>query len=418
MKDRKLTLAQNSIYNTIGTVGYCFLQWVITLVVVRLSKDMQNAGMLQLAMSVTNIFFSISIYNMRTFQISDIRNEYSSGDYIGTRIITSALAFILCIVYGLFWQYSLKNLLCIAAYMIYKLSEAFSDVFHGIIQKNFRMDSICFSHLLRGVIMVVVFVIAILITDDVFIAVTAMAFSTLLVVIIYDVSAARYFDSVVPIFDFKKILRLLLTCFPAVIASTAHNAIVTLPRQFLENSYGEEVLGYYATVATPLLVVQVVVLSIFNPLFSEISVYYADQKYDDIKKIIGKMVLLILGIGAVAFIGCALAGKPLLVLVYGPSIADYAYLIYAIVGCTTLYALCGLCYNILIIFRRLKTYMLAGILGLAASTLSSTFMIDKFYMNGVSYCVILGYTVFAVFSLTIILNTLKKLKRGVAQNDI
>lgn len=54
--DTGLSLKSNMIWNSIGSLTYYGCQWLITILVVRVSDSFEAAGTLSLAMSIANIF--------------------------------------------------------------------------------------------------------------------------------------------------------------------------------------------------------------------------------------------------------------------------------------------------------------------------------------------------------------------------
>ncbi|MBQ8741514.1 MAG: lipopolysaccharide biosynthesis protein [Clostridia bacterium] len=412
MKNQKvLSTSQNSLYNMIGTMVYCFCQWVTSaLLVVHLSPEeisVSNTGLLQLAISVTNIFYAISTYNVRTYQISDTQNQYASGDYIGVRFITAVSAVVLCVGYVLVLGYSARSVLCIVFYMFYKLNETFSDVLHGINQKNHRMDYVGISYVMRGMASTIVFAFALITTGDVLVSIIAMAVVALLIVVLYDVKSTKQFGSIKPIFNKKTITALLITCLPAVVSSASFTAITSIPRQMLEGMRGEEALGYYGTIATPLVVVQVMATSIFNPMLTELAELYNEGKIRDFVKQIAKNLGLLICIAVIVCLCVMLFGKFTIGLVFGEKFVPYTYLMYGIIGCTTMYVISWLCTNTLIIMRKLKVCMIASLIALGVSALLAKSFINLFEMNGVSYSIIIAYIIHISVCSIIIYKNLK-----------
>ena len=110
-------LKSNILWNTSGTVFYQGCLWLMTVLVARMSSDYQNAGMLAFAMSVGNIYTAIGTFTMRTFQVSDIAEKYSSSNYIAFRIFTVGLGFILCAIYGIIVSPSIETTLVILSFL-------------------------------------------------------------------------------------------------------------------------------------------------------------------------------------------------------------------------------------------------------------------------------------------------------------
>ena len=416
MSGKKLSVSQNALYNMIGAFVFCFCQWVTSGVLVyRLSPTeiaANNAGLLQLAITTTNIFFAISCYNMRTYQISDTKNEYSYGDYTGVRIVTSVIAVVLCVVYVIAWGFSFKAIVCTVLYMFFKLNETFSDVLHGIDQKNYRMDYICVSLCIRGISSVIVFVIAIMLFDDILIAVALMALVCSLEVFAYDIKVTKQFGSIKPIFNTRTIIKLLIVCMPAVISSAAFTAITSIPRQTLASMRSEESLGYYGTIATPLLVVQILATSIFNPMLTELSELYSKGEVVAFAKRIAKNLCLLFCISAAVCVGVVLLGDFAVGLVFGKELVPYTYLMYGIIGCTTMYVISWLCTNTLIIMRKLNICMIASLIALGVSSLLAKPLINLFEMNGVSISIIIAYAIHISVCFIIICRNLILKKRG------
>lgn len=408
---KKLSFIQNAAYNTVGSIFYCFCQWATTLLVVRMFDGYEAAGIFQLAISITNIFYAVSHYNIRVYQVSDVKGEFSSGEYTGLRAVTCAVALLLCAVYAIALKYPVKTVLCIIVYMVFKLNESFSDVLHGVDQKFSRMDYVGISYIIRGFVMIVSFAAAIKLSNDILFSTTVMAVLTTAVVFIYDVNKTRKLEDIRPIFNFAVIKKMLIKCLPMVLASASFTAIVTVPRQYLESMFGETVLGYYATVATPIVVIQVFATSIFNPMLTSLSEDYAARNTKKLCSAFAKTALFILAFTAAAYIGVALLGEFALVLLYSESIREYTYLMYAIVGCTSLYTVCWFLTSTLTVMRRLKTITVFSIASLALAVACARPFINAFYMNGVSFTVLLCYSVYALLSLGVIIYDLRKVSK-------
>ena len=394
---KKLSVSQNALYNTLGTVIFCFCQWATSaLLVVHLSPAnvaVANTGLLQLCVSITNIFFGISTYNVRTYQISDVNDKYSHGDYIGARFVTAPLSVALCIGYVLILGYDIKTVLCITFYMLFRLNETFSDVLHAIDQKNYRMDYVGISFIIRGIVLVIAFAASLYITGDLLISVIIMAVATTAVVIFYDIPRTSQFGSIKPVFNKKSIVSLLVICLPTVISLVAFTAISSVPRQTLEAMQGTEALGYYGTVAAPVLVVQTMATSIFNPMLTELAVLYSNGENRQFMKKLFVSVLLLLVITLLVLGGIAVLGEFAVGIVFGKDFVPYTYLMYGVVGCAAAYTLSWICTNVLIIMRRLKICMVASVIALALSALWARPFINGFGMNGVSFVIILAYVI-------------------------
>ena len=114
---KELGVKENVIWNAIGNIVYWGCSWLTTILVVRLS-GYSDAGVLALAMSICSSVYCISAYGVYNFQVSDIKEEYSSDSYMSTRIITAILGLLVCVCLCFARRYSLYQTGCILIYML------------------------------------------------------------------------------------------------------------------------------------------------------------------------------------------------------------------------------------------------------------------------------------------------------------
>lgn len=118
--------------------------------VVVLSTDYNNSGALAFAMSVGNMFASVSLYKMRTYQVSDISCEHSAKDYIGFRFVSILFSLIMSCIYVAAISDNASFLVATFVFLVFKIDETFVDVLYGVDQKGQRMDYIGKSQFMRG----------------------------------------------------------------------------------------------------------------------------------------------------------------------------------------------------------------------------------------------------------------------------
>ena len=69
--------ASDYFWNTFGTFFYFLCQYLLTILVVRLGS-FNDAGIFSIVLSITNVFYCISIYGVRNYQVADIENRFSA----------------------------------------------------------------------------------------------------------------------------------------------------------------------------------------------------------------------------------------------------------------------------------------------------------------------------------------------------
>ncbi|MDO4484840.1 MAG: hypothetical protein Q4C54_10595 [Clostridia bacterium] len=126
MTDKRLSFKKNMLFNSVGSLFYLACQWLISVFSMRLGS-FYEIGILTLAASLTNFFFTLSTFGIRFFQVSDT-GKYTPGQYITTRLMTCCLGLVLCAGFVLAnVQYSAFEKICIVLYMAFRLTEALVD---------------------------------------------------------------------------------------------------------------------------------------------------------------------------------------------------------------------------------------------------------------------------------------------------
>lgn len=392
LQQSNVNLKKNVIWNSVGAIFFLACQWLITVLVVRFSDDYNNAGILSLAMSITNIFAIIALFNVRNYQVSD-KDNFSSGEYIIHRLVTCLLAFILCLLTTLVSGYNIFVSVCILGFMILKLTENFADVFHGIAQKSWRMDIAGKSFISRGALIVISFTVGFLLTDNLAVAILAMAITNLLSLVLYDYRAVKKLERLDLKTSARRILVLSLICLPMVGYGLCIHSITPIAKCLLEAFHGTETLGYYSSITTVSSLIQSFSVIIFTPLIGLFAEHYEKNERRQIAKIIIKLFAMILGITVIAMLFVWLIGDFAMVLVFGESISPYVYLLYPTIIASALTALVWLLGMVLVVMRSMRTLLFGAVAGLVISVILSLVLIPSLVFDGTNIAIICGFAI-------------------------
>ena len=389
MRNKKLTIKESVFWNTWGSVIYLGVQWLQTILVVRL-MGYDDAGVFSLAMSVTNIFYAISVYGMKNFQISDIDAKYSAGNYVLSRVVTGLGSFLLCSIFAVINKYDFRQVICIMAYMVFKLSETFFDVFLGFYQKHWRMDYMGKSMTMRATLMLFIFPTVIWISKDLFLAIVIMTVAVFSIIIFYDLKKANALEEIQLFEMHKRIWPLLIECLPLAIYSILYTSIGSIPRYFLEIYEGSEKLGIYASVAAPTLIVQMASTYIFNPMVTVFSESYSEKNKKKFLKTLWQCCMAVFGVSGICVIGAKVFGKFGLKLLYGTSILQYEYLLIPLIICTVTTACSWLFCGVLTVLRNFRSLLIGNGIAAIMSVVLSIIMIPIWEMQGATYALLIG----------------------------
>ena len=393
-----LSIKLNMLWNSAGSLTYLGCQWLITVLVVRLSDGYDAAGTLSLAMSVYNMFSSLALYRMYTYQVSDVTHENSVGEYFALRLITCGIALALMLVYAAA-TCPLNSLATIGFYAIYNIAHLLIDVLHGLDQQNRRMDYIGKSLSMQGAASLATFCVVMALMNNLNMAIIGMTAAIALIGIVYDLPRSTRFETLRIGISKKKALYLLGYCLPIVIAAVACGAAPSIPRQYLAAFSGSAALGIYASVAAPVAIIQMGASYIYNPLLGYFSEAYANKNVRQLAMLLIKAAGGIAAIGIISSLALYWLGGPLLVLFFGESIAPYVYLLTPIIAVAMVTAFVWFLNDVLVAIRDFKGSFIGNMAAAMSSIPLTLYFVPLFDMNGVSFASLAAYGLSALIML-------------------
>ena len=381
---KELSTKANMIWNSVGSMTYLGCQWLVTILVVRLSDGYDAAGLLSLAMAVSGTFGTFANYKMGTYQISDIRHEHTLAEYLGFRCITLAIAFFACMAYAAL-TCAPNTLVTIALYYLFKAVGLVIDILHGCDQQHRRMDYIGKSFILQGVSTLAAFVAVMGLTNSLDAAIIAMMVAAVAVFAVFDFRKTRQFERICVRIGATKALFFFRTSLPAVLASLAASAIFTIPKQYLSFSDGDAALGIYGSVSAIALIVQMGAQYLYLPLIDVFPRLYFDGDRAGFSRLLARTVVAIVGVAAACIAVLAFLGAPVLAILFGESIAPYTYLLQPVLVSTVLTAFLWFFGDLLIALRDFPSNFIGNIVAFVAVIPLSFVCVDMWGMNGVSF---------------------------------
>lgn len=385
-----LSLRANMLWNTAGSMTRLACNYLVTIAVVRLSSGFDANGALTLASTVSSLAMPFAEFRLRTLHVTDVDDERSSREYIGLRVVTSFIAFILGVVYSLLTN-SVSSLPVVTLYLVYSIFTSFIEGFHAIDQRHRRMDYIGVSYILQGASTLAAFCLGLWLTNSLEIAVGLMALAVLAVGLLYDIPRTRRFEVLRPEIVWPVVTRTLISLLPLVLAQVASSAVLAIPRQELARSMGDEALGIYASIAAPVVVVQMGAAYVYGPLMGEFAESFQRDKRAGLR-LLGKTVLAVLALSTVLSVALLFLGKPILWLMFGERVLPYISLLQPTIVCTVITAFAWFFNDLLLTLRDFKAAFIGNVAAVLVTLVSSSWMVHTFEMNGVSWAGVAAYS--------------------------
>jgi O-antigen/teichoic acid export membrane protein len=273
------------------------------------------------------------------------------------------------------------------------MSEAYVDVYHGIIQRAMRMDFIGKSFILRGVIGNLLFIGCMLLTKNLLLSISVLAISSFVLIFIYDRNKVKLFYEKTNTTSLKIIIGLLIECLPLAIYVLLSNLLMSIPRISLEHINGTEILGIYASIAIPAAIIQVISGYIFAPLLTVFAEHVSQKNFKLFHKLLFRTLAYILLISGILILGGAVFGDFGLKLLFGEKISGYTYLFLPILFISSLTALSWFIGLMLTVLREFKGLIISSVVAVMVCIFGSSVAINLFDINGTSFILILALSI-------------------------
>ena len=127
---------KDSVWYILGSVCNAATSAILMIITLYL-KGTIEAGMITISFTIAQQMLIIGRFEVRSYQITDVENKYTFYEYFIHRIIFCGMMIFFSVIYIVSKNYEKEKAMIIFLLCIYKMTEAFSDVFQGQFQKHF-----------------------------------------------------------------------------------------------------------------------------------------------------------------------------------------------------------------------------------------------------------------------------------------
>lgn len=386
--DKKPDDKYKYIWFTMGTACFALATLVMTIIISRLLGETQ-AGMFSVGLSIAQWLVTIAYFEIRTFQVTDVRNEYSFKYYLTLRILMCIITFLASIVYVVFNNYDIQKVIIILLVCLYKISDSIADTFEGEFQKEDRIDISGKSEFYRVFFSILVLVIAVAVSKNLILSLIIMNVVAYGMIVLLDISIAVKRVSVRMTGDMKRLWELVKMCIPLAVSTFLSTYIINSSKLSVDRVLGDEAQLYYTAVFMPNMVINLFSGIIFKPMQTAMAVNYYEKKYKNFWHIISKMILIITGFTFVCEVGAYILGIPVLSWLYGVNLKEYKLTLLLLLLCGGVNAINIIFYYVLAIMRKQKYMTILYIIVCLVSFLIMDTMTGRMGLMGAS----LGYLI-------------------------
>lgn len=282
-----------------------------------------EAGVFTMAMSVGQQLVTIGYFNVRTYQVSDVKQTYSFEDYFCFRILTCLAMGISGGVWMFAGEFRGEKLAAVAILLIFKVGEAFADVLEGLYQQRERYDAAARAMFWETLFFLGTFALVLAVSRNLILALASMTLVYLASVSVIDGSLVGVYERLRLRFHLEKQRRLFFACLPLFFNSFLVLYINNSSKYAVDRLSGSRELAYFNIIYMPAFVINMLGGFLLKPMLASLSLRFQNREFSRFFGILQKQVCYIGAVTLLCVGGAWLLGIPVLSFIYRTDLSGY-----------------------------------------------------------------------------------------------
>lgn len=400
-------------WNMLGSLVYAITSMLLGVAVTKLAGAYAGGIFFFGFSTLGQQLYIVSYFGMRPIQVTDIANEYTFGDYLRLRAITSFIAILAGFIYVLFIA---KDRYVFEVYMIlslYKILDGFCDVFESEMQRQDRLDITGKATLFRTIFCVGIFLVALVVSRDLKLSSLVLLPSIVIAAVIFDI---------LPLMKLKPDIVIKKASYVSLIHKSKWlflGAFIDLyifaaAKYAVNYRLGEELNGYFSIIFIPTSIINLMAGFIIRPILTKLSLLYKMGNKKNFLSTISKITVFIFVATLFGMLMAYTLGIPVLKFALGDVgnvLEPYKKALVLVILGGGLYAIVNLGYYCLVIFEMTGIIFLIYVVGAIFAYFISDFMVRNFAMNGAALAYMITMLLLTVFFLVAVIFGLRKVKK-------
>lgn len=308
---------RNMSWNMLGSFLYAFASMALTMAVVQIVGD-EKGGIFTFAFTAFGQqMFTVAYFGIRPYQITDVENRYTFGDYLRLRVVTSGAALAIGIGFVLVNGYTAEKAWVVFLMVCYKVIDGFADTYEAEFQRSGRLYLTGKSNTFRTLLSVGSFIAALLATRHLVWASAVAVAAQVAGVLIFDVAVIGSLPNIDWNWDKHACQDLARSCVLLFFSVFLDFYIFSAAKYAIDGNLDNAAQAVYGAIFMPTSVINLVAGFVIRPYLTKLSLYWEMRDFRKFGGIIGRIFLVILGLTVLAVGGAALLGIPVISLLYG-----------------------------------------------------------------------------------------------------
>jgi O-antigen/teichoic acid export membrane protein len=310
-----------------GMGTYSAGQWLMLSVLAHLGGPAE-VGKFSLGMALAGplaVLFSLSSRTLLQTEVS--RTGFLFRHYWHLRLITNALM-LLVLVAIILWRDDPADVAWVIFWVgVYKAVEYLSDMTYGLAQVNDHHHIMGYSLFLRGILGFVAFAAVYVCGGGLVAALIAATACWAAIFYLHDWNRTTRWHGGLKPYEFEPMARIAWRSLPVAIAVFISGFNIVIPRLVLEEHAGLAALGIFSSLSYALTLGNLAVNALANTVLTKLSERWDRRNIAKFNMLILQSLGIMLGLCVAGILLALVAGRYILLVLYGPAFADYGDLL-------------------------------------------------------------------------------------------
>lgn len=319
---RKQKNIDSFIWNTIGGIVSASASIILLLLVTR-TVGAKEGGIFSLAFATAQILLTVGKYGVRSFQVTDVKEELSKGTYFQSRIWLCGFMLLLSVIYVWVVGYDIRKSCIFVAVCGIKVADAVEDVFHGRLQQKGQLARAGMLLAIRNIITMLTFGLGMVLIRDLLKVCVGVAIISNVFALGANWIALKKHETIEWETDKEQIKSLLIKCFPLFFGHFLSLYIYNVPKYVIDFTRTEEEITYYSIIFMPAFAINLCSEFIFKPLLPTLASIWVEGKKDAFYNLVKNFLLIVCAITLCGVVCAYLFGTQILSLFYAVDVVPY-----------------------------------------------------------------------------------------------
>lgn len=397
------------IWNMLGSLSNALATVVLSICVNRILGG-NSGGIFALAYSNAQLMLTVGEFEVRNYQATDIHEKYKFSQYFTFRMITCLATIPIVLIYILNNRFSFDEAMIVFVLVMFKNVESFADVYAGRFQQKDRIDLSGKLFFVRVVVSTLLFIIVLMVTEDLMLASVVMALTSFALFFLYDYRFVFVEDKGVH-FNFNRMFDLFKDTLPLFVGAFVMMYVSNAPKYAINTYYTNDLQNIYNILFMPASVINLFSIFVFRPLLFRMTMYWREFKLQQLTRLILLISVGILAFTGVAMIAAWLLGIPVLSFLYAIDLNAYTWDLALVMVAGGLSALMTFGNNVLVVIRKQSVLIPISVVSFVFSIILVPMIVDQYAVRGaiIAYGMSIGLIV--VLYMAVIVYVISKSKR-------